>query len=330
MPHHVIETDFEPDDAIAILAHAAQFTNIDLTVIVGESKPNEKLPYVRKFLNAIRIKYPNAYKSIKVIQGLGSKKKYPAPEFIETFTTNFGETVVNLDHFITIMPNEDSEETILTNYTEEYSTNPEFAFMMKPPREAIKLRLQCPNTTVYCYGSFNFRTLKLQTQDYVDLMSRYKKFYYFDSFTAIGEKNSGMFKAGAWSKNSINDQITELIIKWNKHIIADCENDLVELMQKENRDEKDEKSIQRTKKIISNVSENVKEQFVMADLCLFLCPLPTQQVELADINPYPKWVPSTTSNVYIYSGAPVPPAGSTPETEERRAKLLENLNELIG
>jgi hypothetical protein len=111
-----------------------------------------------------------------------------------------------------------------------------------------------------------------------------------------------------------------LIIKWNNHIIADCENDLKELMQKPNRDEKDEKSIERTKKIISNVSENVNEQFVMADVCLLLCSLPTEQVELSDINPYPKWVPSTSSNVYVFDS----------NTEKRREKLIENLTALTA
>jgi hypothetical protein len=292
MPNHVIETDFEPDDAIAILAHASQFTNINLTVIVGESKPWHKIPVVQKFFEELTKKYPDAYSSVHVVQGLGSKKKYPVAEQTEI--------------------TEDTEETILANYTTAYSTNPAMAFMMKPPREAMKLKIQCPNTIVYCYGSFNWRTLKLPTQDYQDLMSRYLRFYYFDSFTAIGEKNSGMFNGAT---NAVNNQIKDLIIKWNNHIIADCEDDLKELMAKENRDEKDEKSIARTQKIIDNVSAGLNEQFVMADITLFLCPLPTERSELEEINPYPKWVPSTTSNVFIFDS----------NTEQRREKLLEAL-----
>ena len=77
MPHHIIETDFEPDDAIAILAHANISVNIHLTVIVGESKPNNKISCVKKFFKELRVKYPNAYEDVNIIQGFGSKKMYP-------------------------------------------------------------------------------------------------------------------------------------------------------------------------------------------------------------------------------------------------------------
>jgi hypothetical protein len=292
MKSHVIETDFEPDDAIAILAHASQFTDISLTVIVGESKPQHKIPIVGKFLEDVSKMYPRAYSSITIVQGLGSKKKYPVDEQTEIV--------------------EDSEQVILDNYIKAYATNPTIAFMMKPPREAMKLKVPCPNTMVYCYGSFNWRTLKLPVQDYQELMSRYAKFYYFDSFTAIGEKNSGMFKG---TPNNVNTRISELIVKWNKHIIADCENDLKEY---ESKPEKDEKGISRTKKIIENVSAGLTEQFVMADVCLLLCPLPTEQVKLEEITPYPKWVAAPDSNVYVFDS----------RTESRREKLIETLTKL--
>jgi hypothetical protein len=294
MTSHVIETDFEPDDAIAILAHASQFTNVDLTVIVGEGKPHNKIASVGKFLEDVSKKYPQAYNSITIKQGLGSKKKYPADDQTEIA--------------------EDSEETILANYTNAYSTSPAFAFMMKPPREAIKLKLQCPNTTVYCYGSFNWRTLKLETKEYQDLMARYAKFYYFDSFTAIGQKNSGMFKG---TPNKVNDRISDLIIKWNHHTIANCEKDLAEYEAKPEA-ERDQNGIDRTKKIIESISAGINEQFVIADVCLFMCPLPTEQVKLEEINPYPKWVPAPDSNVYVFDS----------NLDARREKLLENLTKL--
>ncbi len=298
MPHHIIETDFEPDDAIAILVHASECCNIDLTVIVGESVVCNKIASVKKFFNELRVKYPNAYSRINIIQGLGSNKKYPSEDQIE-YT-------------------EDSEDTILKNYSSAYTSEPEIAFMMKPPREAMKLKLVCKKTIVYCYGSFNWRTLKLPTQDYKDLISRYNKFYYFDSFTAIGEKNSAMFYG---KSNAINSLISDLIIRWNKHIIEASENDLKKLMEKENTDE-NEKNINRTRKIIKNVSEGLNNQFVIADVTLLLCPLPSEQVELVDVSPYPKWVPSTASNVYVF--------GDTSETENRRKKLIEDLEYIIN
>lgn len=323
MPSHVIETDFEPDDAIAILAHASQYTDIDLTVIVGESQPRKKIPLVKRFFNALKLKYPNAYNSVTIFQGIGSNKKYPElsyPTFIATSIlpdpgVEIRNTILRNYSIDDGVPQEDSEQTIFTNYVNAYAVGPTMAFMMKPPREAIKLRIQCPNTVVYCYGSFNWRTLKLETKEYQDLMSRYSKFYYFDSFTAIGEKNSGLFEP---STNDVNNQIKDLIVKWNNHIIEDCKKDLVEMKEKETPDEK---AMARTQKIIDNITTaGVEKQFVMADVCLFMCPLPTEQVELESISPYPKWVPSPTSNIFIFDA----------NTEQRRAKLVESLTALTA
>jgi hypothetical protein len=271
MTTHIIETDFEPDDAIAIVSHAALNDGVNLIVIVGESKPNNKIKLVNDFFNILTKEYPNAYSSVKIIQGFGSKKKYPAEEQLD-------------------IP-EDTEEVILKNYVDAYASGPAFAFMMKPPREAMITKVNCPDTIVYCYGSFNWRTLKMETSAFTDLMSRYKTFYYFDSFTAIGAANSGMFK---FDSNPINDLIKGLIVKWNNHIIDSCKKDLLT--------ETDEKSIERTKKIITNVEAGINEQFVMADVCLLMCPFPTEQVELVEVSPYTKWTKSETSNVFVFDG----------------------------
>jgi hypothetical protein len=72
--YHIIETDFEPDDMIAIAAHANRYKRIDLTIFVGESKPNDKIPMVKKFIDSLTTKYPDAYNSVTIFQGIGSKK----------------------------------------------------------------------------------------------------------------------------------------------------------------------------------------------------------------------------------------------------------------
>jgi len=285
---HIIETDFEPDDAIAIVSHASLNNGVSLIVVVGESKPNNKIKLVNEFFKVLIKKYPNAYTSIKIIQGLGSKKKFPVDEQYEIPV--------------------DSDEIILKNYIDAYACGPAFSFMMKPPREAMIVKLYCPNTVVYCYGSFNWRTLKMDTPSFIDLMSRYKTFYYFDSFTAIGAANSGMFK---FNSSPINDIIKGLIKLWNNHIINDCKKDLLT--------ETNEKSIERIKKIITNVETDINEQFVMADVCLFMCPLPTKQVELIDINPYNKWNVSNTSNIFVFDE----------NTENRREILMSSINKLF-
>lgn len=286
MPSHVIETDFESDDAIAILAHATKYTGINLSVVVGESKPCNKIHRVTKFIEAVSNKYPLAYSSVNIVQGFGSNKDYP------------DEDEVNA--------NEDNEQVILDNYTKIYASEPELAFMMKPPREAMKLKLHCPKTTVYCYGSFNWRTLKLPVKEYQDLMSRYEKFYYFDSFTAIGEKNSALFKGPS---NEVNDKIVDIIVKWNQLILTKCEQGLKE---------KSEDGLKRRNKIIENLKTGMKEQYVMADVCLMLCPLPTERVKLSEFDTYPKWTPSDSGSVFIFNS----------DTETRRLELLENLTKI--
>ena len=284
---HIIETDFEPDDAVAILAHASQYTDIDLVVIVGESKPHYKIPIVTTFFEKIIKKYPSAYSTIEIIQGFGSDKKYPIDD------QAVAEAIL-----------EDSEKTIIDNYIKVYSNNPNISFMMKSPREAMKTKIYCPNTIVYCYGSFNWRTLKLPIKEYQDLMSRYKKFYYFDSFTAIGEKNSGIFNK---ESSEVNDMITGLIIRWNKYLISECEKD-ISLLNPIN----DEVKYNRKKKIIENINKGINNQFVLADVCLFLCPLPTEQVKLEEINPYNKYELDQKSNLYVFDS----------NTELRYNKLL--------
>jgi len=296
---HVIETDFEPDDAIAILAHASQNKDVDLRVIVGEGEPFKKIPVVREFFKALQNKFPQSYSNVEIYQGLGSNKGYPLRETQETSEEAPEEA--------------QTQEEILENYEKIYSLNPSEFYMMKPPREAMKLKLKCPFTTVYAYGSFNWRTLNLPVQEYRDFMSRYDFFNYYDSFTAIGENNTALFNG---VDNPVNLIIQELIVRWNNHIVKKCEKDLEELLK--NDDPKLIPKIQRINKIIGNVSKNIEKQYVLADVCLIFCPIPRKRSELVSMNPYPKWVPSTESNVYIFNS----------KVEQRRINLVKKLEEL--
>jgi hypothetical protein len=288
MPLHIIETDYEPDDAMEMVSLASFSIDVDLIVIVGESRPHNKIKLVTDFFTAITNKYPNAYKSVKIIQGFGSDKDFP------------------VDHQFEIL--EDSDETIIKNYIDAYSRNPEFSFMMKPPREAMITNIKCPNTVVYCYGSFNWRTLKMDKTYFRDFMARYKTFYYFDSFTAVGSSNSGIFN---FNPSPINNIIKDLIVRWNIHIVNDLRKDLLT--------ETNLLNIERKKKVISNV-EASPNQFVLADVCLSMCPLPTKRSFLIEVNPYTKWADSEVSNIYVFDE----------NTEERRELLLNNINKLFS
>jgi len=56
---------------------------------------------------------------------------------------------------------------------------------------------------------------------------------------------------------------------------------------------------------------------------LLLCDLPTQQVELIEINPYPIWQESNDSNVYVFES-------DTVKCSERRKKLMTNFRRLFS
>jgi len=281
---HVVETDFEPDDGKGIKAYAARCDNVDVVFFVGESQPSHKIPYFTEFMNLITEAFPHAFASIRIFQGLGSDKGYPLcePSTIEA----------------------DSEATILKNYADVYAQEPSLAFVMKPPREAVALKLGCPKTNVQAYGSFNFHALKKSEEEIDAYMKRYRQFYYYDSFTAIGSRNVGMHTGDA---SKVDKFIGNMIFKWNTHIVEQCHTKL--------KTDTDEKSIARTMKIIENVGANIHQQFVMADVCLILCPLPTVRVKLESMKPYPVWVPSEDSNIYVFDD----------NKEERREDLIKQL-----
>ena len=124
-------------------------------------------------------------------------------------------------------------------------------------------------------------------------MSRYRKFYYVDSFSAIGEKNSSDFVSNG---SPVSNFISDVITQWNTHIIAKCQADL-------DKGEMDEEGVKRSNKIIANIRDKVNTQFVLADVCISLlsCPEPdVHSAVLTSIEPYPKWE-AGPSNTYVFN-----------------------------
>jgi hypothetical protein len=290
MVTEVIETDVEPDDLATMWLHAMYSLGIELFVIVGEAKPELKVGLVRRFYDLLQRKFPKAYTSVTIVQGYGSDKEYPMGE----------DTGIKAD----------DDKTIFQNYKAVYDRAPLTAYMMKPPREAIRWKHKCMATNVVCYGSFNWRTLKVPDAELKELMSRYASFRYVDSMTCIGEANSYQYMRNTGTPLCLF--VRDMIFKWNTHIVADCTAD----MAKEGRSE-EEKA--RTQKIIDNIKGNEESQMVMADVGLFLPAVDLKHVQLVACTPYPKWVESAKGNVLMYS------AGSK---EERRAKLMKLLDTL--
>lgn len=291
---HIIETDAEPDDLIMMRAHAASHTDVSLVVIVGEAKPHCKMPLVKRFYNLLQKAYPRAYSSVDFFQGLGSSKDY-------------FDTVDSEDP--------QAEDVILLNYKIIYSGQPALVFMMKPPREALLTKIQCPNTIVFAYGSFNWRTTKQPVSEFQALTKRYERFYYYDSYSAIGEKNSFLFqpKYGVEPVDDVNVAIMDAITAWNCLILQKTTESLAK--------ELDETERKRKQKLVDNVQQGLHEQFVMADICLLYCPLPTKPVDLHSFkNGYPVWTPNKNSNTFVFSEE---------GKEKRREELMEQITLLF-
>lgn len=301
--YQVIETDGEPDDFIAMLIHGSK--NIDkkikLTVIVGESNSSKKISHIESLYEQIKKYYPTSYETVNVVQGLSSTKKYP---FFDEDGKIYEEKGTE--------DGPEDREIILSEYKKVYDQNPTLVYMMKPPREAMYLAtndpdFKCSRTTVHAYGSFNWRTLGRSADEWNKFMSSYQTFYYYDSFTAIGEKNSGNY-------NGNDGIILELINNWNSLILKKSIADLPNA--------KDEESKKRSEKIIANISKNIKTQFVMADIILFLDALPDVRVSLESMSPYPVWKQNDDSNVFVFNNG---------GEENRRAdvvKLIESIQNL--
>ena len=292
---HVIETDLEPDDIIAFWGIYKNFPPVEeLVVFVGEShEPQKKLTHAIDVFRALQTAFPNRARRVIVVAGLASNKEFP---YIRA-------NGVELDVLV-------AKDFVLEDYQGVYQRGPELAFMMKPPREAMLVRVYCRNTEVFCYGSFNWRTLKCGASDLIELTSRFKRFNYVDSFSAIGSRNSAHILVN--THGEFRALVARAVLAWNQHIIRDCEEDL--------KTETDPEGRARSQKIIDNISKNIETQFVMADVCLSFLPKPVHRVALQKFESYPTWVDSDDSNVFVHTY-------SEEDKNFRRVALLQALGD---
>ena len=306
MPLHIIETDFEPDDAMAILAHnktTPDRQTIDLVLIIGESEEAGcKLCTVRQFMSTLP-----PYKSIRYCIGTNSGAAYPKQLLCDEYNscTTTAKIVTDTKDYI------------------EICLRADVIYMLKPPREAMQAckdtNCMFKNTTVHAYGGFNWRSVAKQgyvLEDFTNMMNRYGAFYYYDTFTAIGENNSGQLSKDVDPiYESAHLFIERLIFEWNNLILRRCQETTCEATPEE---------IYRKQKIINNIAMTKKTQFVMADVTTVLCERPTKKAKLAQLTPYPKWesdeTPDSENNTFIYGAE---------GTELRRKTLIRRLAALF-
>ena len=202
-----IDTDFEPDDALAIkeiFNMRDEEENGSLTVCVGESVyPAKKLAEVQAFIDALQYSHRNPFPVVTIFAGLPSTQDYPyAPQ--------------QGDHPIT--------NDALTLHAQHMATA-ELYFLFKPPRELMaNTDLDLKHVRAMAYGGFNFRTLGLSTAEMQGFMTRFDLFYYFDSFSTVGSNNSHNFRPHPIG-GPVNHMIVNLITRWNTHVIEDCQLD---------------------------------------------------------------------------------------------------------
>ena len=297
----VIETDFQPAAQIALWAHAAMQINpkkkIHLFVIVGEGRSHDKIPLVMSFYKLIRERYSKAYVNITIIEGISSDQDFPV---------DVGNN----------KPKPENE--ILQMYSRIYNMSPTVAYMMKPPREAILTKVQCPNTIMYAHGGFDWtRLISINPSEFQALTTRYKAFYYFNVKNVIGEKNVHQFfyKPNIYTHliDPILTFISRSLILWNFQIISQLDNDINNTMnpiEKENMI-----------KSLKAVQQCGVHQFIVNYSMLIFCTRPDVMVEFRGFNHNREEmiVPSANSKFFVFDES-----GS----ELRRVDLISKLMDL--
>jgi hypothetical protein len=294
LEHIVISTDFEPDDALAIccIVVKAVLANkrLFIYIVVGESTVTRyKMSLIDHLFRLLEELYPDTIYQYEMYDGIESNKAYPQPILMDD------------RHYFTTSDD-------LKLYSEIFTSNSiDIHYMMKPPREDLKLdNLNCSNTIAIAYGSFNWRTTKATKEQLNNMMSRYKKFYYIDSFTAIGENNSAHLPETLNTK--LGNFLRKMCSAWNITIMVDCletinkcEGKLSDKTLSESEKKSIQEKLNRNEKAYKSIAKCVGTQYLKADILLPLVDL-TKMVsaKLVDMSPYPKWEQDPTSNTYVF------------------------------
>ncbi len=294
-----LETDLEPDDLLAIFflikrGFYPQF------IVVGEGQAQIKSARMIRYLQLLKIDglLPQDC-SCQVIEGINSNHQFRADghEFDQLELTQTTESVSYQTHYV--------------NCFQSYikSTLEPIYVGLKPPRELILYKSELDHELSmikgYFYGSFNFRSLN-NNNDLQILFSKMASVYLYESYYATGTENSMNQKLcpQIWSnlKQHQSTYIKTLMIAinlWNTHIKNDCEKRCHKLLKKLHLPPIDlynshdcqeildylqhtdyQTQFQRSLQIISNITNNLDSQMVLADQCLGLA------VENPIFNPY--------------------------------------------
>ena len=280
--HHVIETDLEPDDVVTLIAHARKHhvekTPVQLTLVVGEGDARMKVLIARRILALIVDTFPGAYVGwIRILQGDSSPTPYPTEHLPKEWLVEDG-SVDNLDY--------------ATLYSDPNITT---VFMLKPPREALRLhrRLNLRNIQAHAYGGFNWRATGADVAELRSLSQSYGNFFYYFRFTAIGE--SSLYQIKVPMTTPLLDALSRIIFNWNTHMVQKARNRSLGVLYNARTSVEEQ-----ARDIISTIEGKEMVQFVMADVLTILSDLPIRPVQFGG----PTWISDDSSTVFVHDDNP--------------------------
>ena len=238
-----IYTDLEPDDVIFLMLFLSQVRNDthSIKIVVGEAYPESKYWLCVKWLNLFVSKYRLRDIKFLVEQGEPSDKKW-------NIQNNTGPV---MERF---------------NVAEDFN-DPDVVYGLKPLRELLGSHGDLSNTTLYVYGSFNFRTLLFTGEPrLLPLLRSFKQVHLFETVPILGSDNSADRNKLPKFFERYGEEFPELnglIADWNFHIFKECYQNLI-------NPEKTDVPKDRSREIIHSIADSNGQQFVFADPLVFI------------------------------------------------------------
>lgn len=285
------EADYEPDDVAAINILARK--NIDFSHFVsGEGDASIKHARSATYYNMLcdedLCKYQGTYSNYLsgqvlvhlpiFIKGIGSDKPFPKD----------GHEFPNGLDKVELLYHEQYYVDQFKNFVKANPNNPVMV-ILKPFRELMKYADQLSNelaqTTLWIYGSFNFRTLipEYGAEKVLKVLNSFKRVYMYEAFLAcknkegsssLNQHNMPEFYKRFMKLKETSPYIqvwNQLIINWNEHIFEWAQGALKRAQEDEksgdaDKIEKYKENTLRAQKIYDAIKENKDFQMICADI----------------------------------------------------------------
>lgn len=259
-----LETDLETDDLWALLVLSRLHRIVPRVIVVGEGDSSIKAQRIQVYIEQL---YPQDYKTIQLIQGQDSHRK-------------FGLDGLDIQgyqgHYQVVAP-ADQYASCFKRFVQESIDCHAIPTMIliKPIRELIQLPIdQLGQVEAYMYGGFNLRTLLeeqwIRSDKLVQLLNAFKRLFLYESHFATGSVSSickqtmpllyAQYKQMLQlnkNKKTFVQCLDRVMTTWNQHMLSRC------------IDKQDAKSMQ----LVHNIQQGGDFQMVAADQAL-TCLLP--------------------------------------------------------